>query len=157
MLLASLTNWLTSSYCHLTYIKCSYISLFFQDIDVDTNYKNYSLGVRKSLEAWSGSQIDLGLVCVCTLFWQINLYFINLIYLLFGKSLLSFSISVKNLVLFIWSRCIRSLNFFAAASVKVCGNRKYCGELCCIVHLFIQQVYLMYTYFNNCAVGAEKD
>ncbi|KAH1262508.1 DExH-box ATP-dependent RNA helicase DExH1 [Glycine max] len=32
------------------------------DIDVDTNYKNYSLGVRKSLEAWSGSQIDLGLV-----------------------------------------------------------------------------------------------
>ncbi|KAG5080731.1 hypothetical protein JHK86_004796 [Glycine max] len=27
-----------------------------------TNYKNYSLGVRKSLEAWSGSQIDLGLV-----------------------------------------------------------------------------------------------
>ncbi|ESW17778.1 hypothetical protein PHAVU_007G267400 [Phaseolus vulgaris] len=34
----------------------------FEDIDVDTNYKNYSLGVRKSLEAWSGLQIDLGLV-----------------------------------------------------------------------------------------------
>ncbi|XP_061352384.1 DExH-box ATP-dependent RNA helicase DExH1 isoform X2 [Gastrolobium bilobum] len=34
----------------------------FEDIDVDSHYKNYSLGVRKSLEAWSGSQIDLGLV-----------------------------------------------------------------------------------------------
>ncbi|XP_022641271.1 DExH-box ATP-dependent RNA helicase DExH1 isoform X2 [Vigna radiata var. radiata] len=34
----------------------------FEDIDVDINYKNYSLGVRKSLEAWSGVQIDLGLV-----------------------------------------------------------------------------------------------
>lgn len=34
----------------------------FEDVDVDTHYKNYSLGVRKSLEAWSGSQIDLGLV-----------------------------------------------------------------------------------------------
>ncbi|XP_027936035.1 DExH-box ATP-dependent RNA helicase DExH1 isoform X1 [Vigna unguiculata] len=34
----------------------------FEDIDVDTNYKDYSLGVRKSLEAWSGVQIDLGLV-----------------------------------------------------------------------------------------------
>ncbi|CAL5207480.1 unnamed protein product [Lathyrus oleraceus] len=34
----------------------------FEDLDVDTHYKNYSLGVRKSLEAWSGSQIDLGLV-----------------------------------------------------------------------------------------------
>ncbi|KAL2327345.1 hypothetical protein Fmac_020772 [Flemingia macrophylla] len=27
-----------------------------------THYKNYNLGVRKSLEAWSASQIDLGLV-----------------------------------------------------------------------------------------------
>ncbi|KAK7268103.1 hypothetical protein RIF29_20790 [Crotalaria pallida] len=34
----------------------------FEDIDVDTHYKNYGSGVRKSLEAWSGSQIDLGLV-----------------------------------------------------------------------------------------------
>ncbi|XP_016184683.1 DExH-box ATP-dependent RNA helicase DExH1 isoform X5 [Arachis ipaensis] len=34
----------------------------FEDIDVDTHYKNYSVGVRKSLDAWSGSQIDLGLV-----------------------------------------------------------------------------------------------
>ncbi|GAU28842.1 hypothetical protein TSUD_21790 [Trifolium subterraneum] len=33
-----------------------------KDLDVDTHYKNYSLGVRKSLEAWSGSEIDLGLV-----------------------------------------------------------------------------------------------
>ncbi|WJX11399.1 RNA helicase [Trifolium repens] len=34
----------------------------FEDLDVDTHYKNYSLSVRKSLEAWSGSEIDLGLV-----------------------------------------------------------------------------------------------
>lgn len=34
----------------------------FEDIDIDTHYKSYSSGVRKSLEAWSGSQIDLGLV-----------------------------------------------------------------------------------------------
>ncbi|XP_025661990.1 DExH-box ATP-dependent RNA helicase DExH1 isoform X3 [Arachis hypogaea] len=34
----------------------------FEDIDVDTHYKTYSVGVRKSLDAWSGSQIDLGLV-----------------------------------------------------------------------------------------------
>jgi len=58
--------------------------LLFQDVDVDTNYKNYSLGVRKSLEAWSGLQIDLGLVRVLTLFCQINLYFMNLIYRLLG-------------------------------------------------------------------------
>ncbi|OIW12193.1 hypothetical protein TanjilG_28601 [Lupinus angustifolius] len=34
----------------------------FEDIDVDTYYRKYSSGARKSLEAWSGSQIDLGLV-----------------------------------------------------------------------------------------------
>ncbi|CAJ1967277.1 unnamed protein product [Sphenostylis stenocarpa] len=34
----------------------------FEDIDIDSNYKSYSLGVRKSLEAWSGLQMDLGLV-----------------------------------------------------------------------------------------------
>lgn len=46
---------------------------------MDTHYKNYSLGVRKSLEAWSGSQIDLGLVCMCTIFLvlETNVYFMN--------------------------------------------------------------------------------
>ncbi|XP_059451843.1 DExH-box ATP-dependent RNA helicase DExH1 isoform X2 [Corylus avellana] len=34
----------------------------FEDIDIDSHYKNYSTSTRKSLEAWSGSQLDLGLV-----------------------------------------------------------------------------------------------
>ncbi|XP_059441968.1 DExH-box ATP-dependent RNA helicase DExH1-like [Corylus avellana] len=34
----------------------------WQDIDIDSHYKNYSTSTRKSLEAWSGSQLDLGLV-----------------------------------------------------------------------------------------------
>lgn len=36
---------------------------FLQDVDVDARYKNYSTHTRRSLEAWSGSQLDLGLVC----------------------------------------------------------------------------------------------
>ncbi|PPE01629.1 hypothetical protein GOBAR_DD01346 [Gossypium barbadense] len=32
------------------------------DVDIDSEYKNYSASTRHSLEAWSGSQIDLGLV-----------------------------------------------------------------------------------------------
>ncbi|KAF7818860.1 DExH-box ATP-dependent RNA helicase DExH1 isoform X1 [Senna tora] len=32
------------------------------DIDIDNHYKGYSLHARKSLEAWSGLKIDLGLV-----------------------------------------------------------------------------------------------
>ncbi|GAB2253881.1 hypothetical protein Droror1_Dr00021690 [Drosera rotundifolia] len=34
----------------------------FEDVDIDTLYKNYSLTTRQTLEAWSGSQLDLGLV-----------------------------------------------------------------------------------------------
>ncbi|XP_062166385.1 DExH-box ATP-dependent RNA helicase DExH1 isoform X1 [Alnus glutinosa] len=34
----------------------------FEDVDIDSHYKNYSISTRKSLEAWSGSQLDLGLV-----------------------------------------------------------------------------------------------
>ncbi|XP_028777530.1 DExH-box ATP-dependent RNA helicase DExH1 isoform X2 [Neltuma alba] len=34
----------------------------FEDIDIDNHYKNYSLYARKSLEAWSGLKVDLGLV-----------------------------------------------------------------------------------------------
>ncbi|XP_012836166.1 PREDICTED: ATP-dependent RNA helicase DHX36 isoform X1 [Erythranthe guttata] len=34
----------------------------FEDADIDALYKGYSTGTRRSLEAWSGSQLDLGLV-----------------------------------------------------------------------------------------------
>ncbi|CAA3002301.1 D -box ATP-dependent RNA helicase D 1 isoform X1 [Olea europaea subsp. europaea] len=34
----------------------------FEDVDIDSHYKSYSSSTRKSLEAWSGSQLDLGLV-----------------------------------------------------------------------------------------------
>ncbi|KAE8125212.1 hypothetical protein FH972_020045 [Carpinus fangiana] len=34
----------------------------FEDVDIDSHYKSYSTSTRKSLEAWSGSQLDLGLV-----------------------------------------------------------------------------------------------
>ncbi|CAN1133895.1 DExH-box ATP-dependent RNA helicase DExH1 [Linum perenne] len=32
----------------------------FEDIDIDSHYKNYSPSTRLSLEAWTGSQLDLG-------------------------------------------------------------------------------------------------
>lgn len=34
----------------------------FEDVDIDSQYKSYSINTRKCLEAWSGSQLDLGLV-----------------------------------------------------------------------------------------------
>ncbi|XP_010552097.1 PREDICTED: DExH-box ATP-dependent RNA helicase DExH1 isoform X2 [Tarenaya hassleriana] len=34
----------------------------FEDLDINSHYKNYSSSTRHSLEAWSGAQIDLGLV-----------------------------------------------------------------------------------------------
>ncbi|CAI0402208.1 unnamed protein product [Linum tenue] len=34
----------------------------FEDIDIDSHYRNYSASTRMSLEAWSSSQLDLGLV-----------------------------------------------------------------------------------------------
>ncbi|KAA8518450.1 hypothetical protein F0562_015924 [Nyssa sinensis] len=34
----------------------------FEDVDIDSHYRNYSASTRQSLEAWSGSQLDLGLV-----------------------------------------------------------------------------------------------
>lgn len=37
-------------------------ALDMQDADIDVQFKNYSTATRKSLEAWSGSQLDLGLV-----------------------------------------------------------------------------------------------
>ncbi|XP_022151383.1 DExH-box ATP-dependent RNA helicase DExH1 isoform X4 [Momordica charantia] len=38
------------------------LSELFEDVDIDTEYKNYSTSTRKSLEAWSGAQLDLTLV-----------------------------------------------------------------------------------------------
>ncbi|OVA07164.1 Helicase [Macleaya cordata] len=34
----------------------------FEEVDIDTQYKNYSTSTRRSLEEWSGAQLDLGLV-----------------------------------------------------------------------------------------------
>ncbi|CAK9322974.1 unnamed protein product [Citrullus colocynthis] len=34
----------------------------FEDVDIDTLYRGYSSSTRKSLEAWSGAQLDLSLV-----------------------------------------------------------------------------------------------
>lgn len=34
----------------------------FEDADIDSHFKSFSINTRKSLEAWSGSQLDLGLV-----------------------------------------------------------------------------------------------
>ncbi|KAA3464041.1 ATP-dependent RNA helicase DHX36 isoform X2 [Gossypium australe] len=47
------------------YLLIAYLlfTFLFMDVDIDSEYKNYSASTRHSLEAWSGSQIDLGLVC----------------------------------------------------------------------------------------------
>ncbi|CAH9063561.1 unnamed protein product [Cuscuta europaea] len=34
----------------------------FEDVDIDSHYKGYSIATRQSLDAWSGSQLDFGLV-----------------------------------------------------------------------------------------------
>ncbi|XP_022766947.1 DExH-box ATP-dependent RNA helicase DExH1 isoform X2 [Durio zibethinus] len=38
------------------------LTVLFEDVNIESHYKNYSASTRHSLEAWSGSQIDLGLV-----------------------------------------------------------------------------------------------
>ncbi|GAV63865.1 DEAD domain-containing protein/Helicase_C domain-containing protein/HA2 domain-containing protein/OB_NTP_bind domain-containing protein [Cephalotus follicularis] len=38
------------------------LSELFEDVDIETHYKNYSTSTRHSLEAWSASQLDLNLV-----------------------------------------------------------------------------------------------
>ncbi|GLT94813.1 hypothetical protein SLE2022_125340 [Rubroshorea leprosula] len=43
-------------------LKKDQLMTLFEDVDIDTQYKNYSASTRHSLEAWSGSQLDLGLV-----------------------------------------------------------------------------------------------
>ncbi|XP_017977487.1 PREDICTED: DExH-box ATP-dependent RNA helicase DExH1 isoform X2 [Theobroma cacao] len=43
-------------------LKQDNLTALFEDVDIDSHYKNYSVSTRHSLEAWSGSQIDLGLV-----------------------------------------------------------------------------------------------
>ncbi|EHA8587102.1 putative protein BREAST CANCER SUSCEPTIBILITY 1 [Cocos nucifera] len=52
----------------------------FEDVDIDAQYKNYSISTRQSLEAWDGTQLDLGLVSMgmlipytCTDTWKIVL------------------------------------------------------------------------------------
>ncbi|XP_020259877.1 DExH-box ATP-dependent RNA helicase DExH1 [Asparagus officinalis] len=34
----------------------------FEDVDINNQFKSYSISTRQSLEAWSGAQLDLGLV-----------------------------------------------------------------------------------------------
>ncbi|KAK9122915.1 hypothetical protein Sjap_012517 [Stephania japonica] len=34
----------------------------FEEVDINSHFKNYSASTRQSLEAWSGAQLDLGLV-----------------------------------------------------------------------------------------------
>ncbi|XVE96278.1 hypothetical protein REPUB_Repub02eG0207300 [Reevesia pubescens] len=43
-------------------LKKDNLTAMFEDVDIESHYKNYSASTRRSLEAWSGSQIDLGLV-----------------------------------------------------------------------------------------------
>ncbi|KAK8713480.1 hypothetical protein V6N13_148696 [Hibiscus sabdariffa] len=43
-------------------LKKDNLTALFEDVDIDSEYKDYSAATRHSLEAWSGSQIDLGLV-----------------------------------------------------------------------------------------------
>ncbi|KAE8717061.1 hypothetical protein F3Y22_tig00110065pilonHSYRG00310 [Hibiscus syriacus] len=42
-------------------LKKDNLTSLFEDVDIDSEYKSYSAATRHSLEAWSGSQIDLGL------------------------------------------------------------------------------------------------
>lgn len=42
--------------------KKDHLTALFEDVDIDSNYKNYRASTRASLEAWSAEQIDLGLV-----------------------------------------------------------------------------------------------
>lgn len=37
-------------------------------MDIDSHYKGYSPSTRLSLEAWSGSKLDLGMVCFFVFF-----------------------------------------------------------------------------------------
>ncbi|KAF2323819.1 hypothetical protein GH714_042404 [Hevea brasiliensis] len=46
----------------LSYLSSSFVCSFVWDVDIDSKYKNYSASTRLSLEAWSGSPLDLGLV-----------------------------------------------------------------------------------------------
>ncbi|KAL1566113.1 RNA helicase [Salvia divinorum] len=42
--------------------KKDHLTELFEDADIDVLYKSYSASTRQSLHAWSGSQLDLGLV-----------------------------------------------------------------------------------------------
>ncbi|GMJ03781.1 hypothetical protein like AT2G35920 [Hibiscus trionum] len=43
-------------------LKKDNLTALFEAVDIDSEYNDYSAATRHSLEAWSGSQIDLGLV-----------------------------------------------------------------------------------------------
>ncbi|XP_058070139.1 DExH-box ATP-dependent RNA helicase DExH1 isoform X2 [Magnolia sinica] len=45
-----------------TEFKKDLLTELFEEVDIDSHYRNYSTATRHSLEAWSGSQLDLGLV-----------------------------------------------------------------------------------------------
>ncbi|GMH22995.1 hypothetical protein Nepgr_024838 [Nepenthes gracilis] len=38
------------------------LTQLFEDVDIDSQYRNYSINTRQSLEAWSSLQLELGLV-----------------------------------------------------------------------------------------------
>lgn len=40
------------------------LTFFFQDVDINKEYGNYSTTTRQSLEAWSVTELDLSLVCI---------------------------------------------------------------------------------------------
>lgn len=42
--------------------KKDHLTELFEDVDIDSHYRSYGRSTRESLEAWSGSLIDLGLV-----------------------------------------------------------------------------------------------
>ncbi|XP_020576741.1 DExH-box ATP-dependent RNA helicase DExH1 [Phalaenopsis equestris] len=45
-----------------TVSKSDPLTEMFEDVEIDSCYKNYSMSTRQSLETWSGSLLDLGLV-----------------------------------------------------------------------------------------------
>ncbi|KAH7691056.1 RNA helicase protein [Dioscorea alata] len=44
------------------YSRTDPLTEMFEEVDIDSQYKNYSISTRQSLDAWTGVQLDLGLV-----------------------------------------------------------------------------------------------
>lgn len=51
-------------------------SIMLQDVDIDSHYRDYSTTTRQSLEAWSGSELNLGLVCAFRNFTILDILFL---------------------------------------------------------------------------------